>query len=66
MIQRTVHVRTILQRCLERLMALVTEALSQQWPLFQWSSMAAIRRAVSVKCWTSSGSRGRPRMLRSR
>ena len=28
--------------------------------------MAAIRRAVSAKCWTSSGLRGRRRMVRSR
>ena len=30
------------------------------------SRMAAIRRAVSAKCWTSSGLRGRRRMARSR
>ena len=29
-------------------------------------SIAEIRLAVSVKCWTSSGRRGRCRMLRSR
>ena len=28
--------------------------------------MPAIRRAVSAKCWTSSGLRGRRRMVRSR
>ena len=36
--------------------------------IFRWVSrrMPAIRRAVSAKCWTSSGLRGRRRMVRSR
>ena len=36
--------------------------------ILRWVStrMAAIRRAVSAKCWTSSGLRGRRRMVRSR
>ena len=32
----------------------------------QQQDIAAIRRAVSAKCWTSSGLRGRRRMVRSR
>ena len=36
--------------------------------IFRWVSrrMPAMRRAVSAKCWTSSGLRGRRRMVRSR
>ena len=36
--------------------------------ILRWvsSRMAAMRRAVSAKCWTSSGLRGRRRMVRSR
>ena len=36
--------------------------------IFRWVSwrMPAMRRAVSARCWTSSGLRGRRRMVRSR